>query len=464
LARATRGVVHSAEGISATANGLAASSTSGSRFSLKDVLPEWTPLYLGFLLFEAAIVTYRFPVGRVGVVLGVLALIFSRQKVRFPPPMLALTTLIVLAAMGLPDSFNNAASYKEFTEVLKTWLIALVAYNAIRTRKQFRFALVAAIALYAFVPVRPALMMYMQGITDAGRLSGPFIYINANDLASITLLVLGVTLWVLAVEPMQKWLRLVGYGFAGTLVVMMFLTQSRGGFLGLVIMGIPYAFSSRRRGLRPVVVIAAVAVAAAVFVPSSAWDRLSGIKKLTSSETIKEADPEGSAEQRYVLAQTAIDLIIRNPFNGVGIGSVPFAFTSYRRGISGRDPHNTYLKMAAELGIPGLLVYILLVVTVWRTISRARRATRQTDPTVSTGLANLQYGLLGFLVASLFGSYAWLSIFHFFLAVMWSGAMAWMTAPSAVPTSPRTAPVADRTSFRFRPSVRRVLPAPDRGT
>jgi O-antigen ligase len=432
-------------------------------FSLRGVLPEWSLLYLGFLLFEAAIVTYRFPVGKAGVIIGGLALVFSRQKVRFPPPMLALTGLIVIAALGLPDSFDNAASAKEFGEVLKTWLIALVAYNAIRTAKQFRFAMLAAMALYAFVPVRPALMMYAQGITDAGRLSGPFIYINANDLASITILALGVTLWVLAVEPMQKWLRLVGYGFAGTLVVMMFLTQSRGGFLGLIIMTIPYAFSSRRRGLRPLVVVAAVAVAAIVFVPSSAWNRISGIKKLTHSETIKEADPEGSAEQRFLLAQSALDLIIRNPFTGVGIGSVPSAFIPYRRGIGGRDPHNTYLKMAAELGIPGLLVYIAMIVMVWRALTRGKRAARARAPTVAAGLANLQYALLGFLVASLFGSYAWLSIFHLFLAIMWSGAMVWATAPNTLPEPARVAEPPDRSSLKFRPSVRRVLPAPDRG-
>lgn len=434
------------------------------RFSLREVLPEWNLLYLGFLLFETAVVTYKFPVGRVGIILGVLALIFHRQKVRFPPPMIALTALIALAAIGLPGSFYHPASSKAVTEVLKTWVIALVAYNAIRTPRQFRFAVLAAVVLYAFVPVWPALMMYLHGITDAGRLSGPFIYINANDLASITLLLLGATLWILAVEPMQKPLRMLGYGFAGTLVVMMFLTQSRGGFLGLVIMGIPYAFSSRRRGLRPLVLVAAVAVAALVFVPSSAWERLAGMKKLTSSYTIKDADVEGSAEQRYTLAQTAIDLIITHPLSGVGIGSVPFAFVPYRRGIGGRDPHNTYLKMGAELGLPGLIIYIIMLVTVWRTLSRARRAARTAAPTIATGLANLQYGLLGFLVACIFGSYGWLSIFHLFLAMMWSAATVWQSAPSTATAGPRAHPVADRTSFKFRPSVRRVLPAADRGT
>jgi O-antigen ligase len=266
-----------------------------------------------------------------------------------------------------------------------------------------------------------------------GRAQGPFIYVNSNDLSTITLLALGATLWVLATEPMQKSLRMIGYGFAGTLVVMMLLTQSRGGFLGLVVLGVPYALSAARRGIRPLIVILAAAIGAAIFVPTSAWERLAGMKKLTSTQTIAEADVEGSAEQRYELAKAGLDVIWNHPVSGVGLKAIGVAFAPYRRGIAGRDTHNTYLSIGAEIGLPGLAIFLIMVVTVWKTLTRARRATRTTAPSISTGFGYLQYSFLGFLVACFFGSYAWLSIFHLFLAIMWSGAMLWITPPAAAP-------------------------------
>lgn len=435
------------------------------KFSFRAVLPEWNLLYVGFLLFMVAIITYRFPVGRFGIIIGVVALVFSRERVRFPAPMIALTGLVLLAAIGQPGSIKPAITMKELTDgAVKTWFIALVAYNAIRTPKQFRFAVLFACALYAFVPVRPALMNYALGITTVGRVEGPFIYVNPNDLAAITMLVLGATLWVVTVEPMQKTLRLIGYGFAGTLVVLILLTQSRAGFIGLVVMGIPYAMSSARRGLRPIALIVAAIVGAAVFVPSSAWNRIAGIAKLTSEETIATADPEGSADQRYKLAQAAIAITMSNPVTGIGLGNIGEGNRRYQleggilaRGrIAGRDAHNTYLKMSAEMGIPALILFLVMLASVWRTLTRARQSVRESAPNVAAGFGYLQHGLLGFMVASLFGSYAWLSVYHTFLALLWSGAVLWL-APNAARVRQNVAVAVDRPEpsrfGRIHPSV-----------
>jgi len=411
------------------------------KFVLRSVLPEWTPLYVGFLLFLIAIITYKIPVGQVGLILGVLALIFSREKLRFPPPMVALTVLLLLAALGQPGSINPPASSKELVAAGKTWVIALMAYNAIRTKKQFRFAILFACTLYAYVPVSPVLVNYALGITTAGRAEGPFIYINPNDLAAISLLALGITLWVINTEPMQKSLRLIGYGFAGAIAVMILLTQSRAGFLGLVVFGIPYALSSARRGVRPIALLVAAAVGAAVFVPSSAWERIAGIAKLTSEETIAEADPEGSAEQRLKMVKAAIQITSEHPLLGVGIGGIGQA--NYDVGLGGgpskgriigpgRDTHNTYLKMSAEMGIPALIVFLIMLGLVYRPLTRVRRSLRESQPATAAGFGYIQNGFLAFMVAGVFGSYAWLSVYHVFLAIMWSGASLWL-ARTAVP-------------------------------
>ena len=426
-------------------------------------MPEWTPIYLGFLLFVLAVITYRLPVGRVGILLGLLGLVSSRKNLRLPLPLVALTALVLLAAIGVPTAVDPHRSLDQLDEAAKLWFIALVGYNAIRTPKQFRFVLFWVVALYAFVPVRPVLIGYARGITSAGRAYGPFTYVNPNDLAAITLLALGATLCAVTTERLQKPLRLLGYGFAGTLVVMIFLTQSRAGFLGLAMMGIPYLVSSARRGFAPIALMLAAAAAAAVFVPSKAWNRLGGILKLTDTETIAQADPEGSAAQRFELLKTALTITRDHPLMGIGLGGYSVANAAYRPDIGYRDAHNTYLRMAAELGLPGLSFFLVMVGAVWKAMSRARRSIAEASPSIAVGLRNLQLGLLGFLVAGLFGSYGWQGFFHVFLAIMWSGAALWTVAPAAA----RARAAVPRSVQREPPPSRRAgrsgVPVPRRG-
>jgi O-antigen ligase len=65
--------------------------------------------------------------------------------------------------------------------------------------------------------------------------------------------------------------------------------------------------------------------------------------------------------------------------------------------------HNTYLEVAAELGIPGLAVFLLILATAWR---RARRTAQQfeaTGNTVSARLARaIETGIASFAVGAMF--------------------------------------------------------------
>lgn len=72
-------------------------------------------------------------------------------------------------------------------------------------------------------------------------------------------------------------------------------------------------------------------------------------------------DPqEGSNQGRLEIWHHAIQTISANPF-GVGIGNYPLAFSP---AAAYRDPiyaHNTYLDIAAEMGLPSLLLFFCLI-------------------------------------------------------------------------------------------------------
>ena len=83
-----------------------------------------------------------------------------------------------------------------------------------------------------------------------------------------------------------------------------------------------------------------------------------------------------------------------------------------------RDTHSTYLNVAAETGIPGLLLFLATVGVVAVTSERTRRLARG-SPRAQQLLA-LELGLLAFMLAGVFGSFAKLSFLYMQLAIMWS--------------------------------------------
>ena len=83
-----------------------------------------------------------------------------------------------------------------------------------------------------------------------------------------------------------------------------------------------------------------------------------------------------------------------------------------------RDTHSTYLNVAAETGIPGLFLFLSTILAVAVPSERNRRLARGT-PRASQLLA-LELGLLGFMLAGIFGSFAKLSFLYMQLAIMWS--------------------------------------------
>jgi O-antigen ligase len=182
---------------------------------------------------------------------------------------------------------------------------------------------------------------------------------------------------------------------------------------------------ARGKRIRSLLAAAALAVVILPFVPESAWQRFRGMEALTSTTTLNAADPEGSAEARYNIWRVARVIVAENAVSGVGLGAYARAHAVYspRLGVPPaalgfRDTHSTYLNTAAETGIPGLVLFLSMIVTVVVSCERVRRRAKGT-PRAEQLLA-LELGLLAFLLAGIFGSFAKLSFLYIQLAVMWA--------------------------------------------
>jgi O-antigen ligase len=206
---------------------------------------------------------------------------------------------------------------------------------------------------------------------------------------------------------------------------MILLTQSRGALIGLVFALVLF-FLMHSSGKRVRTLLSALALGVLVLplVPDSAWERFSGLKFLTSTETVAEADPEGSAEARYHIWRVARTLISEHPATGVGLGAYNTAHSQYAprlnvppAALGNKDTHSTYLNVAAETGLFGALIFLAMIAVVMVDADVTRRRARRTYR--AQQLLALELGLLAFMLAGIFGSFAKLSSLYVQLTFIW---------------------------------------------
>lgn len=112
---------------------------------------------------------------------------------------------------------------------------------------------------------------------------------------------------------------------------------------------------------------------------------------------------EASAANRLIIWGGALQMIRDHPWWGVGYGAFPHFIDQYTHGrMVQKDAHNSYLLMAAEMGVPTLLLFLLILLVVAHYTRWLYRHT--TDQFVQAMALGFLAGLAGLVVSNLFGS------------------------------------------------------------
>ncbi|MGB0732384.1 MAG: O-antigen ligase family protein [Pontibacterium sp.] len=103
-------------------------------------------------------------------------------------------------------------------------------------------------------------------------------------------------------------------------------------------------------------------------------------------------DDAGTAEVRWPLMEVAQNLIAANPLTGVGLNHYTYFMQLYDRTFDAisfnyRAPvHNTYMLVAGEVGIPGSLLMIFILVSVLFCAYKVFRATQGYEAAFALGV------------------------------------------------------------------------------
>ena len=235
---------------------------------------------------------------------------------------------------------------------------------------------------------------------------------ETNYFATILVLVIPVA-FVFAAQAPDR-LRRTLWTMGGLLLVLeLFLTSSRGGFLGLLVASMVFVY--RRRGLTGALGIVAVLLVGLIVVPTDLGSRLWTVFGDHSGAMPAGLDASNRAHEALFWA--ALRMIGDNPIFGVGPLNFKALSTLYTGLPQGNIAHNSFLEVAAEFGLPVFAVFMMVIFAAFRTLNAATRLAGTNEGWRLAGWAEgMRSGLLGFLVSGFFISAQyekmfWLTVF-----------------------------------------------------
>ncbi|MCP9450576.1 MAG: O-antigen ligase family protein [Nitrospira sp.] len=201
--------------------------------------------------------------------------------------------------------------------------------------------------------------------------------------------------------------------FTGLLFLLIFAvvaTQSRGGILALSSIGFYYWIKSERKILG-VIGIGIVILFVLAVAPGQLFDRLATLTK-TGEEM------EGSAQGRILAWTAAVKMAADNPLLGGGVGHFPVKYgAEYRPAgyglneIPWQTAHSSYFLILGELGLPGIVFLVGIIVSNLMANKRMLRESGQGMTGQAITCRNLvialNASLIGFAVGGAFLSAAY---------------------------------------------------------
>lgn len=186
----------------------------------------------------------------------------------------------------------------------------------------------------------------------------------------------------------------------GVTAVALILAASRGGYLALGA-GLVYLMLRLSRGLRPAIVLLLLLVPILFVVPNTSIQRI-----------IHPSQGEEQAVQfREITWRAGVKMFESHPLTGIGPGRFMDQVVSYENPNEETVQslaHNTYIEVAAELGIFGFLAWVAILVMGILTLTRF---TKKEDPAIPQILREMSIGLQAALVMTAVGI--------FFLSASW---------------------------------------------
>jgi len=338
------------------------------------------------------------PIKIVGIFLVAATILAPRPRDAAPRP--SGTILLLFAAFAMFQVLGSTLSSLSFpatdASTLLSFAILMFATNVLISTEN---RLQNTIRVIVLVETFASTWLYKQYyIYHWPRPLGPSADPNYEALSLVMTVPLAI--WLASYDERNLW-KWVGRLCTPVLAFAVFVSQSRGGLLALVVMAV-LAWANSQHKMRLVVGFVLAVGVMFVIGPGQMVKRLQQIQFQGQAET----GAEVSTRARVELARAGIEMMVTHPVFGVGLGqfqAVEFHYNPLLISLEAHPhiAHNTYVQLGAEGGIPTLALYLAILGVTLATCRGAQKTPGVPDRTAGLALA-FQVGLIGIMVAEVF--------------------------------------------------------------
>jgi len=360
---------------------------------------------------------YNLPFAQIIGIATLIGTVFHRGPKSLPRGWLMWVWFALIGWMCITTfvALDGEAARPQWERVMKIQLFSMITLMLIRDRRQIDALAWITVASLGFFGLKGGLFALRVG--GESRVWGPPDSIIADNNALAVALLMAIPLMrYLQLTTTSKFLR---WGLIATMVtsgLSILSSQSRGALLASCAMLLFMIAKSRHR-MRVILACILIVPAALMFMPQSWYERM---------ETLQTYQEDKSAMGRITAWEFAIDMSSER-FTGGGFQS--FNESNYKRfspdiaaEVMRRDgryqgAHSIYFQMLGDHGVPGLMLFLLLMFGGMRTASRvARTAGPRPDMQWMADLARMiQVSLISFAVG---GAFLELAYFDFFFQLV----------------------------------------------
>ena len=374
--------------------------------------------------YPALVENAQIPFQPIMLVVAALFWMFSERK-RFDAPqyLLLLVFLVVLMLSNIAAGWYGGA-LDQFNKFAPTVLAFVLLANTMDSPRRVGavmkvFALCAAVlALHGIEQSQAGIGWTGVGLSQGTRIQYVGIFNDPNDLGLLFVMSLPMALYLSGRGGLFGLARLFWLAISGVLLYGIYLTDSRGTLLALLVILAVYVWW--RRGLFTAMVLGAIALVGMMALPSRMQDL-----------DVSEASAAGRVDSWY----EGLQMFREHPLLGVGADM----YTD----INPLTAHNSFVLVLAETGIIGFTIWLAFVIYCFRMMHSAIRepawstddrlgdgqgADMSDDEAVSAHLEVLRHdrdvaltlllSLYGFFTAAFFLSRSYLVILYLLAALV----------------------------------------------
>lgn len=305
---------------------------------------------------------------------GTFGLFLIRKLIKKDDPLIVASHEIVpyiyflLMLIQTATSVYFMGSIRDLVIHTGGFMYLIFMINEVKTEEQLH-GVIVAVSVAATILALYGIYQYIVGVdvkkewvdtssNSAIRARAYSVFGNPNIFAEYLVMAIPLTVGIFW-STKRDGVRLLFLAMFLLQVASLFMTMSRGGWLGLAVAAFVFVCLVRKELLLLAIPLMGAGV---FFVPASIVNRFMTIFNFADSST----------SYRFKIWEITETMIHDHFLVGLGLGHLPFKmiFEQYIRTMPIYHAHNTFLQVFAEMGVIGFVLFMIFIVSIFVNLAR----------------------------------------------------------------------------------------------